>query len=81
MFKRSLDENDNLSKYNSIKNKLDASYDCITEGICIRGKCNRYEHRKKSTILFLNLEKQPGTQNTIKKLIVNEKVSTGQTYF
>ena len=36
---------------------------------------------KNQQFFFLNLEKQPGAQNTIKKLIVNEKVSTGQTYF
>ena len=45
----------NLGKYNSIKNVLNAIHDHIAEGIRIRSKCNWYEHTKKSTIFFLNL--------------------------
>ena len=78
--KKNLDELDNLSKYNNIKNELDAIYDNITEGIRIRNKCNWYELREKSTKFFLNLEKQPGSQNTIKKLIVEDKKTTDQTH-
>ena len=37
---KSLDENDNLSKYSAIKNELVAIYDHITAGIRIRSKCN-----------------------------------------
>ena len=37
---KSLDEHDNLSEYNSIKNELDVIYDHITQGIQIRSKCN-----------------------------------------
>ena len=50
-----LDEGDNLSKYNSIKNELDAIYQHITEVIGVRSKCNWYEHSEKSTKFFLNL--------------------------
>ena len=57
ILEKSLDEDDNLSKYNAIKNELDAIYDHITEGICVRSKCDWYEHSEKSTKLFLNLEK------------------------
>ena len=39
MLEKCLDEDDNLSKYNAIKNELDTIYDHITEGICIRSKC------------------------------------------
>ena len=79
--KKSLDEDDNLSKYNAIKNELDAVYNQITEAICIRSICDWYEHSKKSTKFFLNLEKQQeGTQNTIKKLIVDDKEITDQTH-
>ena len=39
-----------------------------------------YELREKSTKFFLNLEKQPGSQNTIKKLIVEDKKTTDQTH-
>ena len=63
----SLDEDDNLSKYNATKNELDAIHDHITEGIRIKSKFDWYEHSEKSTKFFLNLEKQRGAQNTIKK--------------
>ena len=58
---KNLDE-DNLSKYNSIKNELDVIYDHITEGMRIRSKCNWYEHGEKSKHFFSNLEKQRGSR-------------------
>ena len=42
-------------------------------------KCDWYEHGQKSTIFFLNLEKQQGAQNTIKKLIIDDTEVTDQT--
>ena len=65
-----------LSKYDSVKNELDEIYDHIAEGTRIRSKCDWYEHGEKSTISFLNLGKQRGSQNTIKKLVVNDKEIT-----
>ena len=50
IFDKSLDEDDKLSKYNAIKNELDAICDNITEGIRIRSKCDWNEHREKSKI-------------------------------
>ena len=50
--KISLDDANNLGKYNSIKNELDTIYDHIAEGIRIRSKCDWYEHGKKSTSFF-----------------------------
>ena len=47
-----LDDANNLGKYKSIKNELDAIYDHIAEGIRIRRKCDWYEHGEKSTIFF-----------------------------
>ena len=73
-------KDDNLRKYNAIKNELDAIYDQITDGIRIRSKCKWYEHREKLTKFFLNLEKQRGAQNT-KKLIVDDKEIIDQAYF
>ena len=46
-----LDE-DNLSKYNSVKNELDEIYNYIVEGTQIRSKCNRYKNSEKSTFFF-----------------------------
>ena len=46
IFDKSLDGDDKLSKYNAIKNELDAICDNITEGI--RSKCEWNEHREKS---------------------------------
>ena len=76
--KISLDDANNLGKYNSIKNELDTIYDHIAEGIRIRSKCDWYEHGEKSTSFFLNLEKQRGTQNAIKKLIIDDTEVTDQ---
>ena len=69
-----------ISKYNAIKNELHGIYNHITEGIRIRSKCDWYEHSKKSTKFFLNLEKQRGAQNKIKKLIVDDKEIINQTH-
>ena len=69
-----LDE-DNLSKYNSVKNELDKIYNHIAGGTRIRSKCDWYEQGEKST-LFFGLEKQWGSQNTIKKLTVDNKEIT-----
>ena len=55
-------DEDNLSKYNSVKNELDGIYDHIAEVTLIRSKCDWYEHGIKSTNFFLNLEKQGGSQ-------------------
>ena len=68
ILKKCLSKDDNLSKYNAIKNELDPIYDHVTEVICIRSKCEWNENKKKSTKFFLNLEKQRGAQNTIKEL-------------
>ena len=80
ILEKCLDKDDNLSKYNAIKNELDAIYDHITEDNRIRSKWNWYEHYEKSTKFFLNLEKQRGAQNTIKKLIVDDKKIIDQTH-
>ena len=79
ILEKNLDENDNSSKYNNIKNELDAIYDHNIEGIRVRNKCNWYKHNEKSTKICLNLEKQRGAQNTLKKLIVDDKETTDQT--
>ena len=76
----SLHDANSLGKYNSIKNELDAIYDHIAEGIIIRSKSDWYKHGEKSTIFFFfNLEKQQGTQNAIKKLIIDDTEVTDQT--
>ena len=48
----SLDDANNLGKYNSIKNELDLIYDHVAEDIRIRSKCDWYKHGEKSTKLF-----------------------------
>ena len=71
---------DNLSKYNSVNIELDEIYNHIAEGTQIRSKCDWYEHGKKSKNFFLNLKKQRGSQNTIKRLVVDDKEITDQTH-
>ena len=68
-------DEDNLSKYNGVKNELDEIYDHIAGGTRIRSKYDWYEDGEKST-LFFGLEKQRGSQNTIKKLAVDDKQIT-----
>ena len=63
-----LDE-DNLSKYNSVKNELDEIYDHIAEDTRIRRKCDWYEHGAKQRV----------SQNTIKRLFVDNKEIADQT--
>ena len=72
-FENNLESSDNLRKYESLKNDLELIYDHIAEKVKLRSKCDLYERGEKSTKLFLNLEKQLGNQNRIRKLIVNEK--------
>ena len=48
---RKLDE-DNLSKYDSMKNELNKIYNHIAEGTRIRSKCDWYEHGEKSAKFF-----------------------------
>ena len=80
ILEKCLDNDDKLSKYNALKNELDAIYDHITEGICIRSKCEWYEHSENLTKFFLNLEKQRWAQNTTKKLIVDDKETIDKTH-
>ena len=71
----SLDDANSLSKYNNIKNELYAIYDHFAECLRIRSKCSRYMHGEKSRILG----KQQGGQNTVKKLINDDKEATDHT--
>ena len=73
-------DEDNLSKYDNFENELDEIYDHIAEGIRIRSKCDWYEHGEKSAKFFLKLEKQRGSQNTIKKLVIDDKEIADQTH-
>ena len=73
-------DEDNLGKYDHVKNELDKIYNHIAEGTRIRSKCDWYNHGEKSTKFFLNLEKQRGSQNTIKKLVVDDKGIIEQTH-
>ena len=52
ILEKNLDEDDNLIKYNNIKNELDAIYNHIARGICIRSKCNWYETAKNQQFFF-----------------------------
>ena len=64
---------DKTQEYINCKNKLDEVYDDIPEGIKVRSECQRYEKGEKSIKFFLNLEKTKGTQDTVKKLEINNK--------
>ena len=66
-----LENSENLRKYESLKKDLELIYDHTAEGVRLRSKCDCHEPGEKSTKFFLNLEKQQGNQNRIRKLIVN----------
>ena len=53
-----LTSEENRKLYNHYKNELETIFDQITGGIRIRSKCKWYEHAKKSTKFFLNLDKK-----------------------
>ena len=74
-----MESSENLRKYESFKNDLELIYDHIAEGVRLRSKCDWYEQGEKSTKFFLNLEKQRGNQNRIRKLIANEKEINNET--
>ena len=74
-----LESSENLRKYESLKSDLELIYDHIAEGVRLRSKYDWYEQGEKSTKFFLNLEKQRGNQNRIRKLIVNEKEINNET--
>ena len=71
-----LESSENLRKYESLKSNLELTYDHIAEGVRLRSKCDWYEQGEKSRI---NLEKQRGNQNRIRKLIANEKEINSET--
>ena len=68
---RNINSDDDLNMYNTYKTELDQIFDNIAKGIRVRSKCQWYEEGEKSTKYFLNLEKQRGLQEQIRKIIVN----------
>ena len=76
-----LESTENLRKYESLKSDLELIYDHIAEGVRLRSKCDWYEQGEKSIKFFINLEKQRGNQNRIRKLIVNKKEINSETEF
>ena len=74
-----MERSENLRKFERLKSDLELIYDHIAEGIRLRSKCDWYEQGEKSTKFFLNLEKQRGNQNRIRKLIVNQKEINNET--
>ena len=60
----------NNPEYIETYEKPDKIYQVKTIGIRIRSKCNWYEHREKSSKLFLNLEKSRAIQNQIRNVLI-----------
>ena len=55
-------------------NKLEQLYEEETNGIKIRGKCKLLEFGEKSSKIFLNLEKQHGLLNEVRKEVIEIKI-------
>ena len=62
-----------------MKCELNEIYDKTAEGVRVRSTCQQYEEGEKSNKFFLNLEKVPGSQGKVHKLIVsNHKIADPQ---
>ena len=68
------DANANLC--HAAKEKLELFYEEKTKGIIIRARARWYEHGEKSTKYFLNLEKRNHIKKHMRRLNINESVTT-----
>ena len=66
----------NANLFHAAKEKLELFYEEKTKGIIIRARARWYEHGEKSTKYFLNLEKRNHIKKHMRKLIINESVTT-----
>lgn len=74
--------NNNLNKYNSIKNELAAIYGHIAEGIQIRNKLvTCMSTTKNQQHYYLKFRKTTRPAKYTKKLIIDDMEDTDQTYF
>ena len=69
----------NHEEYNDCKTQLEQIYKIKTNRIKIRSKCEWYEHREKSSKLFLNLEKIRAIQDQLQTVIYNDKETNDET--
>ena len=60
-------------EYVNCKNQPEEICDDSAKGIEVRSKCQWYEECEKSTKIFLNIEKTKATQDTVKKLEIDNK--------
>ena len=61
---------------NEINEKLELFYEERVKGIIIRARARRYEHGERSSKYFLNLEKRNHVKKHIRKLTVNNSLTT-----
>ena len=66
----------NANLFHAAKEKLELFYEEKTKGIIIRAQARWYEHGEKSTKYFLNVEKRNHIKKHMRKLIINESVTT-----
>ena len=66
--------NDN-HEYLSCKNKLDAIYDDIANGINVRIFCDWFEYGKKFSRFFQNLERHRATKRQIRSILYNNEIT------
>ena len=74
-----MESSENLTKYESVKSDLELIDGHIAEGVRLISKCDWYEQGEKSAKFFLNLAKQQGNQDRIRKLVVNKKEINNET--
>ena len=66
----------NKIRLNEIKEKLELFYEERVKGIIIRARARWYEHGERSSKYFLNLEKRNHVKKHIRKLTVNNSLTT-----
>ena len=65
-----------INEYNECKQELEILYDCITQGIILRSRAAWYEHGKKSTKYFLNIEKRNKAKTHVRKILLQNNLET-----
>ena len=71
----------NKIRLNEIKEKLELFYQERVKGIIIRARARWYEHGERSSKYFLNLEKRNHVKKHIRKLTVNNSLTTDPCTF
>ena len=66
----------NADRLNAAKERLESFYEEKVKGIIIRARARWHEHDERSTKYFLNLEKRNHVKKHMRKLYINDSMTT-----